>query len=191
MIRPSHLAGSLSLMVLLAWAAWESRWQPQPEPAPPMTDKPAEAAPITTLAFPPLSDYRITLERPLFYPGRIMPSAPDTISDTDEDTPQTPLGGMARPSLKAVIIEHGERSALLQLPGQPDNVRLRTGESSAGWQVVAIDKDQVTVESGGRREQLPLRDFTNMPPPGPRLPRQRTPVRRPRPSGIEPKTAPE
>ena len=188
MIRLSRLAGMASLVALLGWAAWESRWQPQPEPAPAVSDATVAATPATPLRFAPLSDYPVTLERPLFFPGRVLPTGTAAVTAADdEDAPPPVIGGAARPSLKAVIIDKGQRSALLQLPGQPDSVRLRAGESAGGWRLVAIGDDEVTIESGGKREQLPLRDFSHAPAPRPQPPRPGMHMR----SGINPATEPE
>lgn len=189
-ISGPRLIGLSTLTALLAWAAWEARWQPAPEPPPPPAGEHATTAPLEPLQFAPLSDYPVTLERPLFYADRHLPNA---ATPADEDEPAAAMLDTAaatpRLALSAIIVEDGLRSALLAMPGQPTSTRVREGESLGGWRLVEIGDDAVTVEADGRREQIPLHDYGTAPPLPPR--RAAPPRRPPRSSGVDPSTPPE
>lgn len=159
MVKTTTLAGLLSLTALTAWATWEAQWQPVP--ARPITPG---RTPPSSLQMPPspvtpLSDYHATLQRPLFFADRSLPSPEaDTHAETGhEHAPAT--GATARLSLKAVIIEGDQRSALLLQPGKTGSTQVREGEHIAGWRLVSIEEGVVTLESNGTREQLPLRHY--------------------------------
>lgn len=184
MTSPARLSGLALLAALLAWAVWEARWTPglppPPEPVAGQDIAPAPPAPPAQ----PLADYPVTLARPLFYPGRHLPdAAPEQLAGGDRPGPVVARQA-TRPTLTAVIEEHGERSALLIVPGQVTSTRLRPGESLGEWRLVSIDEESVTVEHDGRREEIPLRRFDAAPPP----PRQTTPQPPARPRFIRPQT---
>lgn len=170
MISPLRAIGLLSLAVLLGWTLWESRWQPTLPAAPEMVDTAAPEAPTPAAPAPPLSDYGATLERPLFFPGRRFPSTTTAATPAASGPAPAAAPRAARPSLSAVIEEHGERSALLTAPGQATSTRLRPGEQLGGWKLVSIDDDGVTVEQDGRREKIPLRSYGDAPAPPPAKP---------------------
>ena len=179
MVSPVRIAGLILLIALLGWAVWEVQWTPQPVPLPDTTTDAAPASPAPPREFAPISDYRITLERPLFYPGRQSPNGAvaSATDESDDAPPLTPTGG-PRLTLSAVIEENGKRSALLAAPGQATSTRVQEGERIGDWRLVSIAEDSVTLESNGRREQLPLRNFGAAPfPPASSIP----PPRRPRP----------
>ena len=160
MASPARIVGLALLLALLGWAVWETKWTPQPAALP---DAAAEATPLPATPpqqFAPLSDYRITLERPLFFPGRRLPgeTAAATEAMPGAGRPVTP-GSAPRLTLSAVIEENGKRSALLTVPGQAASTRVQEGESIGGWRLVSIADDSVTVEANGKSEQLPLRDY--------------------------------
>lgn len=183
MASPARLIGLVSLIALLAWTVREASWSPQPLPTPTAPDTPAAVTMPNEAGFAaPLSDYGTTLSRPLFYANRQPPVA----DGATEETPGTPAGHTAgqapRLSLSAVIVEDGQRSALLSAPGQATSTRLREGDSLAGWRLVTIAEDRVTVESDGRQEELLLRRFDSAPPPPPPQANQPT-VRPPRVTG--------
>lgn len=193
MASPAQVIGAVSLAALLGWALWEAAWKPALPPAP----EPVSGSDAVTVAptppVTPLGDYLITLQRPLFFPGRRAPGEEPGDSPTATAGPAAiSRGGSALPSLSAVIEEGGQRSALLTAPGQAVGTRLRPGEELGGWRLVSIADDSVTVESNGRREQIPLRRYGNAPPPAaarpastlkPRFARQR--------AGTDPEQPPE
>lgn len=160
----TRLAGIATLTLLLGWALWESRWQPQLPAAPAAGDLPAAPEALPAPTFAPLGDYPVTLTRPLFFPGRRPPGSTEPGSTAGTAGATTATGSTApasRLKLTAVIEEDGQFSALLQAPGEQVSQRLTVGQSLAGWRLVAIDANQVTVASGDRREQIPLRNFGN------------------------------
>lgn len=168
MTNPARLLGLLSLATLLGWAIWEARLTPQPLSAiatatPDETPTPQTPAAHAT----PIGDYTATLMRPLFYPGRITPTAETVAAPTPGVAPSSPGQSAARLTLSAIIEEDGRRSALLIAPGQTTSTRLQEGESIGGWQLDKIGDDTVSVTSNGRQETLPLRHFDAAPPPRP------------------------
>jgi hypothetical protein len=169
-----RIAGLTLLIALLGWATWEAQWTPRPA-APPDTAAEAAAEQITPAQqFAPLSDYRATLERPLFYPGRQLPNEAAVSAEDPADNEALPLppSSGSRLTLSAVIEENGKRSALLTAPGQATGTRLQEGERIGDWRLMSITEDSVILEANGRREQLPLRSY-GAPPPSP------TPTRMP------------
>lgn len=168
MAKPVRILGVMLLMALLGWIAWEAQWRPQ---AMPLSAAMTELAPMPvtpTPQFATLSDYRMTLERPLFYPDRRPPVAPMSSDPAiASNAPGQPVNQdhSPRPNLTAIIEEHGNRTALLALPGQAVSTRLKEGEQLDNWLLVSIDDSTVTVENNGKREQLSLRSFGNAPPP--------------------------
>jgi hypothetical protein len=166
-----------SLILLLAWAGWEARWQPQPEPPPPdlaEQDTPASLAPLT---FPAVSDFQATLEQPLFYEDRRLPEAVEP-EGSSEPAAEAGSARAARLALTAIIIEDGERSALVSVPGEAASLRLRVGDTAGGWRLIAIGESEITVEADGRQQQIALRDFGAAPMPVPE--RRAAPRRAPR-----------
>jgi general secretion pathway protein N len=172
------MIGSATLLGLLGWAAWEASWEPHPEPPPQAEIATAEASSLEPLAFAPLSDYGLTLERPVFYEDRRLPETTEA-EPADNVEPTAQLTSSGRLRLSAIIVENGQPSALLSIPGEPRSLRLREGESAGGWRLIEIHEDRVTVESNGRTEDIELHDFAVAPAPAP-------PPRRPprRPPGV-------
>lgn len=163
--------GLVALLALLAWAAWESRWTPsaQAPAAVPSTPPPVTPPPASTPA-PPLSEYQTTLDRPLFFADRRLPT--DGSTDTDPgSTPAVAPGSASRLTLTAIVEADGEYTALLGAPGLATSVRARKGDTIAGWRLEEITDDSVTISADGRQETLPLRQFDKVTaPPPPRRP---------------------
>ncbi len=177
MSSPLHAIGLGLLLLTLGWAGWELAWSPAPLPAPEVDTLPdVGPAPDTSRLTRPLSDYGTTLARPLFYAGRTTPSqATESAPGTPQTTSApTPANNVPRLSLSAVIVEQGERSALLVAPGQATSTRLKVGDELAGWRLIRVDDDSVTISANGREQVLPLRDFGAAPPP----PQSNTPPQR-------------
>lgn len=160
----------ISLLALLGWAAWESRWTPSPRT---LAAAPAQAAPPAPPPAPapppPLGDYHATLERPLFFADRRLPADGGTVTDASP-TVTAATGNASRLTLTAIVEEDGEHTALLGAPGLATSVRAREGDTVAGWRLDEITDDSVTVSADGRQETLPLRHFDKVTAPPPRRP---------------------
>lgn len=189
MASPAQLFGMASLALLLGWATWEASWKPGSLPPPQSAELLPSLTPMTPLRFGALSDYPATLERPLFFPDRRLPGAEQTTAAAESDTaiaPRVVTG--ARPTLRAVIVEGEQRSALLQQPGELTSTRVRIGERIGDWRLIDIEQDGVTLELDGRRQELPLREFD----PAPAVSTPSAPARQHRLSGgVTPVTPPE
>jgi general secretion pathway protein N len=120
----------------------------------------------------PLEDqeaYAAVKERPLFRPDR-RPREDEPEETAAEPSPEEPtaLAGM---DLAGVLIAPGATLAWVNDPSQPAPVRLRPGESLAGWTVQAIKADRLVLERQGRTDTLILRSFnapwSSPPPPAP------------------------
>jgi general secretion pathway protein N len=186
-----RLLGIALLAGLLAWSGWEARWQPQPEPAPAKTALQPAAGALAPPEFAPLGDFTVTLQRPLFYEDRRLPSAAQAAPEDQAELPTQPTGVSRLLAVTAIIVEDGQRSALLSVPGETGSIRLREGESAGGWRLVEIGEDQVTVEANGRLEQIPLRDYGAAPVPAPQAQQRPLPRRPPRRLPPNPTTTPE
>lgn len=167
MTSPARLFGLILLAALSIWALWELLWSPTPLPAPQAAElRATEVAPADRGLTKPLTDYTATLVRPLFFAGRTPPPAEPASTagaGADATSPPAATANATRLSLSAVIVEHGERSALLIAAGQASSTRLKVGDTLAGWRLVSIEDDRVTVSSNGRDQALLLRQFDAAP----------------------------
>jgi general secretion pathway protein N len=150
----------LGLGGLLYWQ-W-SDWPPSP-PEQVAGQMPSDA-PVTTSPDPlavlaPAEDreeYAAIKDRPLFRPDR-RPQAQEP-TDVVEAPPEveTDLAGF---DLTGVIISPAITTAWVKDPTQQTPVRVRPGESLAGWTVKDILGDRLVVERQGKSDTLYLRDF--------------------------------
>jgi hypothetical protein len=162
-----QLVALLTAVLLGGWLAWELVRAPAAVvPTDPGAPAELAAVPPRDLEFdqPDLLDFQATLDRPLFNEDR---QPDDTITaggDEPGDAPQT-----APPPLRlsAIITDAAGRSALLQQPGAEMPQRVREGERIAGWTVLEISDEAVSLGSGERRSEIPLRVFEAAPPPRP------------------------
>lgn len=170
----------LVLLVLLASALMLQWWQWSPEAAlPAPASAPAAAAdgiaPAATtdvdamaLEPPPKEAYASVIERPLFLPERRPPAEePEELVIEDEPLPE--LTGV---DLTAVVITPAVVSAWVRSSESQGIQRLRLGQDYQGWTVKTIEPARLVLERQGETNELPLRDYSNAPPPIPptRLP---------------------
>ena len=106
---------------------------------------------------PPIEQFAAIVERPIFTATRrtarrqpVAPSAPAS------------SGGLflGRYQVVGVVVAPGNRLVLLKRPGGADTIRLKEGEEIDGWTLVNVTRDDVVLESGGRREKIEIRDKT-------------------------------
>lgn len=142
----------LSLILLLEVAHYRSELAAlkTPTPSVPIPEPPEETlteAGDTTLKAP--EDYGDLVERPLFQEGR-RPVKDDTAS-SDTALAATPFNF----KLMGVIMTPKEKTVLL-LDGQNKYKRARMNAVVAGWKIVEISQDRVTLQQGGERRELAL-----------------------------------
>lgn len=118
----------------------------------------ARAEPIdsfTPLSIEPLSAYAVISDRPLFSPERRPLVAP-----TVAPAPVAPvMPQVAAPTdlrLSAIVTTGGKQIALIQRGGGSSTERVAIGATLSGWQVIAIERDSVTLEQAGARHTLSL-----------------------------------
>lgn len=123
-------------------------------------------AAISELPLEPIAAYDAVSQRPLFAPDRRPFVAPPVaIASIAPAAPTTPPPTDLR--LSAIVTVGGKQIALIQRGGASNTERVAIGTSIAGWQVIAIDAESVTLEQGGAHHTLHL--ATSGPPTG--LPR--------------------
>jgi general secretion pathway protein N len=134
-----------------------------PAPAPPAPSPPGDTQGDTQAdpaANPsPLLDkeeYASVKDRPLFRPDR-RPRIDDP--EAARETAAEALGELKGMDLTGVLISPTVVTAWVRDPGQPASVRLRLGETLAGWTVQDIKTDRVVLERQGKTDTLILRDF--------------------------------
>jgi hypothetical protein len=115
--------------------------------------------------------YASVTERPLFRPQRkpaeAEPDAPEAVPETQ---PGVDLAGL---DLSAVVITPAVVSAWVRDNKAQELKRVRLGDELEGWAVKDILSDRLVLERQGERNELLLRDFTQMPPPAAPPPRAR------------------
>lgn len=138
---------------------------------PAMITSPAPAA----VSMPPLAALTQTVERPVFSPTR----RPEVAAQVEVEEAPSPASPAAQPppalQLSAVVIEAGRQLALFRHASGASGaatLRATTGESVAGWTLVEVRSDGVTLERGGQQHEIPLRTFEPAPVrPEPAMPR--------------------
>lgn len=189
MIKASLAVLVLGLGGLLywQWADWPPR-SPGQAAAQPSADVPATTLPDPLSGLRPLEDieeYAAVKERPLFRPDR-RPPKPEP-SDAVEAPPmqESDLAGF---DLTGVTISPLMTTAWVKDPNQQTPVRLRAGETLAGWTVREILGDRLVVERQGKSDTLYLRDFKTPAAPG-SIPPPAAPPRVTPPSAAQPRPA--
>ncbi len=170
------------LLVLLAggWLAFEAMRPPPALPDPVTAAEPAfPELPDLAADAPLLSEFKATLERPLFSPER----RPDRNGPAQEGESEAVVGLDAAPGLRlsAVIVDADGRSALLSTPQAVQAQRVPLGGTIAGWRVEEIRDDAVVLRSGSRQAEVALRTFGPARAPVPSQ-AQQAPPRRPPPA---------
>jgi len=196
MIRMLLAGLAIGLGGLLYWQ-WAG-WPPPPPPGGEVARAQAAEAPAPQVFDPiadlkPLEDreeYAVVSDRPLFRPDRRPPK--DEPAEAVEAPPEeeSDLGGF---DLTGIIISPGVTTAWVKDPQQQTPVRLRPGETLAGWTVKDILGDRLVVERQGKSDTLYLRDFKAPAAPGavppPAAPPKGAPPRAAPPSGVQPRPA--
>lgn len=95
----------------------------------------------------PVEAFAVINERPLFLPER-RPPAPSADPAPEEEREEFALQG--------VMILPGGSTAIVRVIGRDESVRLREGETLAGWTVARIEAERVILERGGESQSLPL-----------------------------------
>jgi len=125
----------------------------------------------------PLEDreaYVSVTERPLFRPERRPPEEePEEETPTPEPEQSEDLAAL---DLSAVVITPAVMSAWVRDNKAQELKRVRLGDELAGWAVKDILNDRVVLERQGERNELLLRDFSQMPPPVVPPPKKATPT---------------
>lgn len=97
----------------------------------------------------PVEAFAVVNERPLFLPER-RPPAPGVEAPPPVEQDEFALQG--------VMMLPGGSTAILRVINRNESVRLREGETLAGWTVIRIEAERVLLERGGGAETqtLPL-----------------------------------
>jgi hypothetical protein len=191
MIRTLLAGLAVGLGGLLYWQ-WAG-WPPPPLPggggvSPQAVDVPATEVSDPIADLKPLEDreeYAVVRERPLFRPDRRPAKEEPTEAVEAPPVKESDLGGF---DLTGIIISPGETTAWVKDPQQQTPVRLRPGETLAGWTVTDIRADRLVVERQGKSDTLYLRDFKAPAAPG-SAPPPAAPRSAPPPAAARPPTA--
>jgi hypothetical protein len=171
MSRLARPAGWLLAVLAGGWLAFEATRAPPSLPDPVPAGEPAALElPELALDVPLLSEFKATLDRPLFSQDR-RPDRSAPVLDGKSDT-ETGSDTATDVRLSAVIVDADGRSALLSTPQQIQAQRVPLGGTIGGWRVEEIRDDAVVLRSGSRQVEVALRTFG--------------PVRAPVPEQIEP-----
>jgi general secretion pathway protein N len=107
----------------------------------------------------PLSALTVTRERPLFSASR-RPPQPAVVALPSEQAavPPPPPAEPDRPALALIGVVVGESDAIAVFLDRASQkiVRLRQGDSRAGWQLSSVQGREVTFKKADRTEVLPL-----------------------------------
>jgi hypothetical protein len=125
---------------------------PQVTAAPPPAPLPEAGPAAQGFEAPPESVFDEIALRPLFFESR-RPFVPAPV-DAEADE-LAPAQAVAIELIGTLVTDHG-RAALLQPEGE-QAVWRRAGDKIAGWNVRAIERDQVTLRLGEKTETLSLR----------------------------------
>jgi general secretion pathway protein N len=108
--------------------------------------RPASTSDASNL--PPIDAYAEVVKRPLFSTTR-QPPPPAAAQDST---------GKSSFVLIGIVISQSERTALIQAGRGATIARLREGQTVDGWTVQSIAADRVTLERGGVRQELKLKN---------------------------------
>lgn len=136
------LAGALLLAALLPWAIPADRLAAVTLPAGPRGEV---EAPASVRPLQPLDSYAATVERPLFTATRRAAPASAAVADRGSNLV------LGRYRLTGVIVTPRRRSILLAGAGNRTQT-VALGEVIDGWTLTTVEREQVVLENGGRRE---------------------------------------
>jgi len=153
-------------------------WQQRDVPGRPLAVQPAAGPlPVAAPAQPApraLAELTDTVARPLFEAGRrpAPEPAPAGQPDGSGDGGESEAAQEKLPVLTGVVIDGGDRMALMRVRGEEAVYRVRAGERVGQWRVHEISPHGAVLARGERREEVALRIFDSPPPrrrPAPRL----------------------
>ena len=135
-----------------------------------VTETIASAGP-SPAPLPALVDLTETLDRPVFSPTRRAPQAaaapvPEAAPMRHDEAPPPDI------KLSAVVIDDGQRFALLRRFPAGDTVRVAQGDAVDGWTLSEVRADGVTLRKNDQRHEIVLRTFEPAPVPAPVAPRR-------------------
>ncbi len=99
---------------------------------------------------PPLEEFSAFVDRPLFLEGRRPVAEAETLQTPKEED----LAPLALSLMGVMLSPRGEWAILAEASGK--NRRVKLGGSIAGWRLVALKPDHVTVQRGDEKRDLPL-----------------------------------
>jgi len=134
--------------------------------APPLRAPTPPPAAIKTL--PAMDTFAEVTERPLFSPTR-KPAPLEAVPDAG--------GNVNGFFLTSIVVDGGQREALIQHGHPPALSRLIEGQSVEGWTVQSIEADRVVLQRAGTAQELKLKD--------------RPPTQRPGLPGAQPQPQPQ
>jgi hypothetical protein len=146
---------------------------------PSMTGSPEAGSVIpaerVALSLPPIEEFRVIVERPLFSPSRrpplpAPPPEPELVAVEAAVVepvaqPEPPPPPAISFSLIGIVMFGDQRVALLQPLDGARAVQLREGEEFGGWTAALIEKERAVFRSAYSEEELKL-DFRSPTPPG-------------------------
>lgn len=106
--------------------------------------------PTSPFRMPPPEHFAVIVERPLFQPSRRPPAEPLAAAPA----PRQPEPLTA--TLRGIVSNGGQRTALLWVQGHTKLLRLSGGEVHQGWRVEAIEEDRIVLRRGDDRAELRL-----------------------------------
>lgn len=120
------------------------------------------------LSLPPIEEFQVVVERPLFSPDRRppQPAPPEPESAAEVEAPAAEAIAPPEPpppppisfTLVGIVMFGDQRVALLQPLDGGKAVQLREGEEFAGWTAALIDRERAVFRNAYSEEELRL-DF--------------------------------
>lgn len=167
MADPMRSGLIIILFATLLWGSWEAIRDNQQLPKQHSIsandqftfDKPVENQ-------RPISDYLAIIERPLFFTQRRLPKIQQENPQEDQPRIQQTVG-LSEIQMNAIILQNGQPSALIQLPGNDKYRRVHEGDIVNGWRLQKINESSITLMAGQQQHVIKLHDFTqaiNQPP---------------------------
>ncbi len=117
----------------------------------------AEPPMAPRLELPPIEQFAAIVERPIFTATRRTARAQPVARSAPAASGGLILG---RYQVIGVVVAPGNRLVLLKRLGGAETIRLKEGEEIDGWTLVDVTRNEVVLESGGRREKIEIRDKT-------------------------------
>lgn len=119
-----------------------------------VTTEATKAPLVPPLELPPIGQFAAIVERPIFTATRRaaspQPAAPSAPAAADGLL-------LGRYQVIGVVVAPQSRLVLLKRVGGAETIRLEEGEEIDGWTLVQVTRDDLVLESGGRREKIVVR----------------------------------